>query len=69
MENIVDIARDADGLWLRLKYDGLPEERNFTWDPLNTTHEDILEMVENYLKSCRKKKLAFAAAYNFRFSL
>lgn len=42
-------AKDADGLWLRVQWDGLHEDRDSTLATPNTMYEEVPEIVENYL--------------------
>lgn len=62
VEQIVDIDENNDGFWLRLQWEGLPDERDYTWSNLNDMYEDIPEMVAEYLRTTTKKKMASAAS-------
>ena len=50
-DRITDIGDDHDGIFLRIQWDGLPDERDWTWHPLHELHSDIPEMVQDFLSS------------------
>lgn len=62
LRRITDIADEDTVCWLRLEWDGLPDERDWTWARLTDVHEDVPEMVQEFLHSCTNKKLATSAA-------
>lgn len=61
-ESIVDLEKNDEGCWLRLQWEGLPDERDFNWSTLQDMHEDIPDMVVTFLLQCRKKTFAATAA-------
>ncbi len=58
IESIVDIGEENGEVWLRLKWLGLPDENDFTWQRLSVLREDAPEMLMEYLHSVKKKKVA-----------
>lgn len=69
VERIVDISKNHEGLWLRLQWEGLPEERDYTWATLDDMYAEIPEMVITFLRASGKKKLAALAARHLDISL
>lgn len=69
VESIVDIQMNDDGIWLRLQWEGLPDERDYTWASLTDMHEDIPDMVMTFLKETDKKELAAVAARHLEISI
>lgn len=69
VEKIVDIAENDEGIWLRLQWEGLPDERDYTWAILSDLYEDIPDMVTDFLKASAKKKESSVAALQLGISL
>lgn len=61
IHEIVDLGEDKDGPWFRVVWDGLPDERDWTWHSAKTLYSDIPEMVLAYLSTCKKKNLVTKA--------
>lgn len=61
VEKIIDIAENDEGIWLRLKWEALPEERDYTWAPLALMYQYIPYMVTAFLKATTKELSAVAA--------
>lgn len=61
-EKIIDIRKVDANFWLRVRWDGLPEPRNYTWSALGQLYEDIPDMVRDYPRMTTKKRLATAGA-------
>lgn len=62
VDQIVDLRKVDNVFWLRVRWDGLPEPRDYTWATLEDLFEDIPDMVQEYLRMSTKRKLAHAAA-------
>lgn len=69
VQQILDIEKNEEGIWIKLQWEGLPEERDHTWSALTDMYEDIPEMVRTFLQGCKKKKLAAEAARHLDISL
>lgn len=57
VENILDIPKDAEGIWLCVQWEVIPDDRDLIWAPLNTMYEDIMDFLRVFLKKFRKKSL------------
>ena len=57
IEEILDIGEEDRVLWLRLKWLGLPDKKDYTWQTLAILMEDVPDMVIQYLDKCKKKRL------------
>lgn len=62
LSTIRDIGEEEGALWLRLEWDGLPDQKDWTWAPLADVYEDVPDMVEEFLKSSDNRTLAQRAA-------
>lgn len=69
VDQIIDLRKVEGAFWLRVRWDGLPEPRDYTWANLVDLHEDIPDMVEHYLRTCSKKRLAQSAAAQLKINL
>ena len=61
VDAIVDIGDASDGLFFRVRWDGLPDEQDFTWHPIQDLYDDIPDMVLDYLMTSPKTQLATQA--------
>lgn len=65
IESFVDIEKDADKtIMVRVRWDGLPDERDWTWHKITELYSDVPDMIISYLASLRagpKKALAKSA--------
>lgn len=52
LQRIVDHGEDDGDLWVRLEWDGFPDERNWTWYRLQDVYEHVPDNVTAYLKHC-----------------
>lgn len=57
IDRIVDIGEDKDGIWFRVIWDGLPDQRDWTWQLASVLYTDIPDQVIEFLKTAKKKKL------------
>ena len=57
VEKIVNPGEAQDGLFFQVKWEGLPEKRDWTWQPIKDLYTDIPDIVSTYLVSCKKKQL------------
>lgn len=62
VDQIIDLRKLENVFWLRVRWEGLPEPQDYTWATLEDLFEDIPDMVQEYLRTSSKKKLALAAA-------
>ena len=47
---------EFDGTFhFQVKWEGLPDQNNWTWQDAQTLHTDIPDMVENYLRNTKAK--------------
>lgn len=69
VESTVDIEKNEEGLWLRLQWEGLPDDRDYTQGLLAEIFEDIPDMVKAFLVLTDKKGIAEAAARHLGISL
>lgn len=49
LDAIVYISEKEEGLWFRLRWDGLPDKRYFTLSSIQENYQDVPEMVLNFL--------------------
>lgn len=69
LRRIADIGEEDGVIWLRLEWDGLPDERDWTWARLTDVHEDVPEMVQEFLKVSKNKDLSHRGATQLGISL
>lgn len=69
VENIAEIQENDEGIWLRLQWEGLHTERDFTWARLSDMYEDIPEMVVAFLKASIEKEITAVATRQLGISL
>lgn len=57
VDNIKDIPGNRkDGLFLKVEWLGLPDKRDWTWQPLKELYEDVPARVVEFLKRTKKNK-------------
>lgn len=56
IEKIIDVGTADDGFFFQVKWDGLPDERDYTWQPITELFTDVPDMVIDLLSSFKKKK-------------
>jgi len=61
VEKIIDIGEDHDGIFLQVQWQGLPDRRDWTWNYLADMHEDMPEVVEEFLDKSKAKNLVSKA--------
>lgn len=59
-ERIREVGEDGKKLFLRVEWEGLPDERDWTWQPLSELYADIPEMVCVFLSTFPSKKALIA---------
>ncbi len=69
LESIVNIGEAPNGLHFQLRWDGLPDQRDLTWGPISTIYQDVPDMVLDFLRTTRKKRLAAKAASQLGISI
>lgn len=65
-EAIRDIGLQDEDIMLRIEWQGLPDENEWTWEPLSQAYEDIPDDVRSYLDTKNKRKLKEAAKKQLR---
>lgn len=55
VDEIVDIGSDHQELFFRVKWGDLPDELDFTWNPIKDLHEGIPDKVTTFLTITSKK--------------
>lgn len=58
----MDIGQEKKRIFFQVKWDGLPDERDFTWNPISQLFEDLPDKVKTFLNSTPKEKLSAKAA-------
>ena len=56
VEKIVDVGEAPDGLFFRVQWDGLPDQRDWTWQPDEVLYADILTIVKDFLATTSAKE-------------
>ena len=56
VEKIVDVGEAPDGLFFRVQWEGLPDKRDWTWQPVSELYADIPDIVLSFLKKFKPKK-------------
>lgn len=54
---IIDISEAKDGLFFQVKWNDLPNKRDYTWQPVKELYADIPDTVTAFLASSKKRKL------------
>lgn len=54
IESLVNIKKVDDGYFIQVHWEGLPDEDDFTWEPLKNLYEDTPDLVVAFLQGCRK---------------
>ena len=60
IEKIADLGQDRYGLFFRVQWEGLPDERDYTWQPVEELYADVPDIVNAFLSSFKKNKKVFA---------
>ncbi|MEM1369509.1 MAG: RNase H-like domain-containing protein [Cyanobacteria bacterium P01_H01_bin.15] len=55
-EKITDVGEDNESLFLRVQWEGLPDERDWTWHSLSDLFTDIPDMVKEFLSAHPQRK-------------
>ncbi len=56
IENITDLGQDHDGLFFQVQWEGLPDKRDYTWQPAKEVYADVPDLVSAFLASLKKNK-------------
>lgn len=62
LDAIVDISEYHNSVWLRLRWDGLPDEWDYTWAEAKDVYEDVPDILTVFLKTTPKNVLSAKAA-------
>lgn len=57
VDQIMDVGEASDGLFFRVKWEGLPDKRDWTWQSATELYGDIPDLFTEYLRSCNSKKV------------
>ena len=60
IEKIVDLGQHRDGLFFRVQWEGLPDKRDYTWQPVEELYADVPDVVNAFLSSFKNKKKVVA---------
>jgi len=55
VERILDVGEAPDGMFFRVQWDGLPDESDFTWNPIQSMFADVPDMVHEFLSTYSAK--------------
>lgn len=69
LERIVGLSENHEGIWFHLQWDGLPDKRDYTWAPAKDIYEDVPEMVLEFLRSTKNKRLVSKVTAQLGISL
>lgn len=69
LDAIVDISENDEGFWFRLRWEGLPDERDYTWALAKDVYDDVPDMVLEFLRRTSKKKLSTKVSAHIGVSL
>ena len=56
VEKIMDVGEAPDGLFFRAQWEGLPDKRDWTWQPVSELYTDIPDILTEFLKIFKSKK-------------
>lgn len=62
MVSIVDIADNHEGIWFRIFWEGLTDERDYTWYTIASIYEDNRDIAVGYLRHTVEMQLPVQAA-------
>lgn len=65
IDEIVDIGEEDDTIWFRIKWMGLPDEKDFTWQRIDILYEDAPDMLNNFLDTFTRKKKVLKKARDY----
>lgn len=57
VEDLMDIGEDNDGIHIRVKWAGLPDEKDWTWNAVEDLYVDVPDNVLEFLGASKKSKL------------
>ena len=69
VDAIVALGKAPDGIFFKVRWDGLPDERDHTWHDIHQLYQDIPQKVKEFLKSTDDVSLAVEAARQLDISL
>lgn len=58
IEWIIDVKSFQCDVFVEVKWLDLPDEKDWTWQPLEGMNEDVPEMLIDFLNKTKKKKVA-----------
>ena len=67
--DVIDGIRESDsGIEILIRWKGLPDEYDYTWEPLQQVYEDVPHMLRKYLRSAGYRKLKEKAVHMCPFN-
>lgn len=54
---VKDIKEDEGGIKVLIEWEGLPDQTDFTWEPLMTVYQDIAALLEDFLCTTGNRRL------------
>ena len=55
VQEIMNVEEFDGTFHFQVKWEGLPDQKDWTWKDAQTLHTDIPDMVENYLRNTKAK--------------
>jgi len=56
IDKIVTIGEFQDGIFFQVQWEGLPDKRDYTWEPIEQLYTDLPDRVTEFLKTFKYKK-------------
>ena len=60
-KELYQLRRNGYNIEVLVEWDGLPDQTDYTWEPLQQFHEDVPEMLETFLKKEGQRTLKKSA--------
>ena len=57
VEKLCDIKKEGSEFHILIQWTGLPDEQDYTWEPLNQVLQDVKEMLKDFLEAPGKRSL------------
>lgn len=58
VDEIVEIGETPDDFFLHVKWDGIPDKRDWTWQRTKELYKDIPDIATSIFSICKKRKVA-----------
>lgn len=66
---ILDIGSAEGNLWLKLRWDSVPDERYFTWSKVKDVFDGVPDMVIAFLQEKGKRGLKIISSQQLEYSV